>query len=79
MSSRELTEWMAYDAIEPIGGYRVDYGFAMVAAMIANANRDPKKRPQPFEIEDFMLFKPKRELSQDEIAAKIAVTFGAPD
>lgn len=52
MSSRELTEWMAYDAIEPIGNAWQQTG--MVAATIANVNRDPKKRASPFQPEDFM-------------------------
>lgn len=31
-----------------------DRRFAMVAAVIANANRNPKKRRHPFRIDDFM-------------------------
>lgn len=52
MSSRELSEWMAYDAIEPIGNHWQQTG--MVAATVANVNRDPKKRANPFQPEDFM-------------------------
>lgn len=29
-------------------------GFGIVAATIANCNRDPKKKPQPFKPEDFV-------------------------
>lgn len=33
---------------------RQDQHAALVACLIANANRDPKKKRQPFKIEDFM-------------------------
>lgn len=33
---------------------RRDFGFGVVAATIANVNRDPKVRPQPFTAADFM-------------------------
>lgn len=52
MSSRELSEWMAYDAIEPIGNHWQQTG--MVAATVANVNRDPKKRATPYQPDDFM-------------------------
>lgn len=62
MSSRELSEWMAYDAIEPIGNSWMQTG--MVAATIANVNRDPKKRPSPYQPEDFM---PERMADEPEL------------
>ncbi len=54
MSSRELTEWMAYFEVEPWGEERADLRSGIVASVIANANRDPKKRKQPFAPADFM-------------------------
>lgn len=33
---------------------RQDQRAALVACLIANANRDPKKRRQPYRVEDFM-------------------------
>lgn len=56
VSSAELTEWQAFDACEPIGGYRIDYNAAMMCALFANANR--KKGTQPFKTIDFMPFLP---------------------
>lgn len=33
---------------------RTDARFALVATLIANTNRDPNKKPEPFTLEDFM-------------------------
>lgn len=79
MSSHELTEWMAYEAIEPFAAERNDQDIAMLAALTANANRDPKKRAAPFELVDFLLFKEKREESAEDKAARFAAMFGVTD
>ncbi len=48
MDSRELSEWMAFDLVEPIGGRRGDIQAAIVASTIANVNRGKgKKALQP--------------------------------
>ncbi len=54
ISSRQLTEWMAYDQLEPFGERRADLRMAILASLIANANRDPDKRREPFSPADFM-------------------------
>jgi len=54
-SSRELAEWMAFAQLEPIGARRGDYQAAQVAQVIANVNRDTKKRRKPYPVEDFLL------------------------
>jgi hypothetical protein len=54
MGSREFTEWLAYNQLEPFGHPRLEYGHALVAATIANVNRDPKVRREPFEVDDFL-------------------------
>lgn len=52
MSSHELTEWMAFYELEPFGDeWRQT---ASITSLMANVNRDTKKRTQPYEIEDFM-------------------------
>lgn len=33
---------------------RLDSRVALIAALIANANRDPKRRKKPYAVEDFM-------------------------
>jgi hypothetical protein len=54
ISSRELSEWMAYAQMEPFGEERADLRAGIIAATIANMNRDPKKRAKPFGPEEFM-------------------------
>lgn len=54
VSAPEFTEWMAYHALEPFGPDATAWGFGMVASVIANANRDPKRRSQPYTPQDFM-------------------------
>lgn len=44
MPSSLLTEWIAYDQIDPIGLARVDAGFGLVAATIVNVNRKRGRR-----------------------------------
>lgn len=47
MDSRELTEWMAFDRVEPIGGRRSDYQAAIIASTVANANRHKGRALKP--------------------------------
>src|SRR5690606_3053338 len=54
MSSRELTEWMAFFSLEPWGTEVEDWRFGMLASVIANVNRDTKRRKKPYEPQDFM-------------------------
>jgi hypothetical protein len=58
ISSAELTEWMAYDAIEPFGEERADLRAGIVAAVTANHSFAPPAKPrQPA---DYMLFREKQ-------------------
>jgi hypothetical protein len=45
---------MAYWQLEPTAETRIDVGFAQLSALLANINRDPKKRAQPYEAKDFL-------------------------
>lgn len=45
----ELAEWRAYDVIDPIGAYRTDLGFALLACMQSG---DESKSVQDFLIID---------------------------
>lgn len=57
VSSRELTEWMAYERVTgPLGPQRGDHQVAMLAAVVANTARDPKKRSDPYTGDDFLLW-----------------------
>lgn len=49
----EFAEWMAYAKIEPFGPEREDQRAGVIAALIANVNRDSKSKPEPFTVEEF--------------------------
>lgn len=73
VNSEELSEWMAFNKIEPFGYERDDMRFAILTCVIANCNRSSKQRP--FKISDFMLKfdrldKP-REQTDEEIEATL--------
>ena len=54
MSAREFADWIAFARVEPFGEDRADLRAGIVASVIANANRDRKKRAKPYEPVDFM-------------------------
>jgi hypothetical protein len=54
ISSRLLTEWMAFSSLEPFGYEAEMHGNAVTSSVIANANRDEKKKPDPFTTQDFL-------------------------
>jgi hypothetical protein len=64
MSSEELTEWMAYDRLEPIGFYRLDMVGGILASMLANQNR--KRGSQAYKPQDFMPFLDKPEVDHTD-------------
>lgn len=53
-TSAELTEWAAFYEMEPFGPERGDLQAGIVAATVANVNRDPKKQKKPYNAQDFM-------------------------
>lgn len=53
VDSAEFAEWMAYSMHEPFGPEREDQRAGVVAALIANVNRDSKRRSEPYDVEDF--------------------------
>jgi hypothetical protein len=55
MNIRQFREWYAYAELEPFGDERADYRSAQICAMIANANRDRKRKPTPYKVEEFLL------------------------
>ena len=79
VDSREFSGWLAYQAIVgPLGPEREDRRAALIAMMIANGNRDSKKRRKPYEIDDFMLYRAApEEPDEDALERKIMTAFGA--
>jgi hypothetical protein len=54
----------------------LDYRTGLVCAIIANVNRDSKKKPEPFTPQDFMPQreqKPERELSPDDLLLQMRI------
>lgn len=55
IDSRELSEWMAFDSLEPIGDLRGDYQAGVIASVVANST--PRKRgAKIFQPADFMVY-----------------------
>lgn len=52
----ELTQWVQFDALDPIGERRGDIRMAQLCALTANINRDAKRKPEPFQLAEFMPF-----------------------
>lgn len=52
---KEFKEWITFESLEPFSEERQDTRFAMLAMILANSNRDPKTKPDPYEIQDFLL------------------------
>jgi hypothetical protein len=52
MSSEEFVEWIAFHNVDPWSEYRADLRNAIVACIIANANRG--KRQRAFKVDDFI-------------------------
>lgn len=58
MTSAELTDWAAEFQLQPWGDELDRRQVAIVAAVLANVNRNPDKRPQPYEAADFLAWRP---------------------
>lgn len=46
--------WQRYAQLEPFGEDRGDLRMGILASVLANVNRDPSRKPDPFKAEDFM-------------------------
>ena len=55
ITAQQFQEWIAYARMEPFDETRADYRVAMLAQLLANVNRDPKQKREPFTITDFLL------------------------
>jgi len=83
MSSAELTEWMVFSKMEPFGSEVDLLGHAIVAATIANVNR--QKGTKPYNPSDFMpkfsgeTRKEQTVEEQVQIAAMMTIGLGGQD
>jgi len=71
----EFLKWVAFESVEPGDPFRGDARSALIASVIANVNRDPKRKSTPFTIDDFMLktepTRPNTEAKQKEIRQRL--------
>ena len=54
IDSSELTEWLAYDQIEPFGPQREDLRAGLICSTVANHSMSPPRKPH--RPSDYMLF-----------------------
>ena len=70
INSREFQEWRAFDRISPIGGRRLDWNAASIAAAIINTWTTGKRiTPQDVILE----FGPRERMGADAIERKLRV------
>ena len=72
MSSAEFAEWAAFARLEPFGPARADLRMANIMALLAEINRDRKKRGKPFSPAEFMFeFDPDAQKKDDPSPADV--------
>ncbi len=78
IDSRELSEWIAYASIEPIGENRQDLRFAMLACTIANLVKGAVgSKGKPSKLEDFLLkFDPPKQQSTENMKSMMRMLSG---
>lgn len=83
ISSRELSEWMAFFRLEPWGAVEEEYRAGLTASVVAETARDEKRRRKPFSPVDFMRFgyearleEEGAESSTEQLAEKVKAIFG---
>lgn len=54
MSSAEFTESLAFERLEPDPAEMTMRLVAQLLTWYANVNRDTKRKPKPYEVEDFL-------------------------
>lgn len=51
---RQFREWEEYYSVEPWGDDQHEARNGLLCTLLANIHRDPKTRPQAFQVKDFM-------------------------
>ena len=71
---------MEFEAVEGDHEYLAELRHGRLCSLLANINRNPKVKAQPFEHEEFMLNmyrKPERELTPEELDRMLGGILGA--
>ena len=66
MPASELMEWMEYERIEPFGAWRDNWHAALLASIMANANR--KANSPPISMAEFFYTDPETARDRQEAA-----------
>ncbi|WP_246216892.1 DUF4035 domain-containing protein [Paraburkholderia panacisoli] len=78
LDSAELTEWLAYDRIDPFGQSRADLRAGIVAATVANyGNRELRERAKPSNFMAFIEREPERPILLPDSEAQSALILSA--
>ena len=68
MDSQELSSWIAYDSIQPVGELMDDFRTGLVCSVVANANKGSKgKSLAPSDFMPYYKDKKKKNQTQDEM------------
>ncbi len=54
LTPQQFRYWQVYAELEPFDEIRADVRSAKIEAALYNINRDTKKHPKPFPLEDFL-------------------------
>lgn len=68
IDSEEFAHWLAFFRLEPWGSEIEDLRAGSVVSMLANVNRDLKRRPEPFGLLDFIPWADARHADNDSQA-----------
>lgn len=82
ISDEQFELWKEFYTIEPFGPFAEDQRAALPAWQFANYHRDPKKRREPYPLNDFMLStvkKPPRKRNYKLMREQIEAVLGTPD
>lgn len=72
LTSPQLSELEAMWRVEGgWGEFKQDQRFAQLCSLQANLNRNPKQRPEPYKMDDFMLRPKQQPTDQDAADARI--------
>ncbi len=67
ISSAEFTEWQAFYELEPFGDIVADLRHGSATSVLANINRNPDARPEPFRAEDFIFWRDTGKAKEEEL------------
>ena len=75
MTSAELTDWQAYNAVEPIGERATQATIAILSSMFYHAHRDAKSQPPLVDLDYFMVGDPGAAPQREESAEQKVARF----